>query len=88
MVIKTGQAHSPALVAVRYKLDARRIPTVWLSQSESFTPEFDISVLVRDGFGRDIETVMTVGPDNVSETGVAIRLWEALTLEWQGKLRR
>lgn len=82
--IRAGQSHSPALVAVRYKLDSHRLPIVGLGLGG--TPEFDIEVLVRASNGRDVPATFTVGPDNVIESQHALRLWEEISLAWQGKL--
>lgn len=84
--IKAGQAHSAALVAVRYKLDTRRLPTIGLGFAG--TPEFDIEVLVRASNGRDVPATFTVGPDNVPESQHALRLWEEISLAWLGNLGR
>lgn len=84
--IKTGKVHSPALVAVTYTLDARRLPTLELGLAG--TPTFEIAVLTRDALGRDVPSTFLVGPDNVPESSSALRLWEAIGLAWQGKLGR
>ncbi len=83
---KTGEIHSVVLTGVTFDIaEMRERPNVELG--EMGTPTFTMSGLLRHSNGRDVETEFEWGPDNVPEVGAALRLWEAITLAWRGKLR-